>query len=216
MRGYPELTIPDTVWGSPEYKYNQYLVKHREKQNKGGNTLRDSERQKTYNAENQFMSQLRTEGIKTGFKDLKEAQRFSKKVYKTKKWGKLWKDSLDNDMSRIFNATPEIVAMKRHSKTMSGYTNGKTVTLCPISGMNKYILLHELAHCLGHMHHGRSFRQCVLELTGTFLGAKAKKLLKAQFKKYKLACGDAKKPMTFEKWNASRVRMQEMRKEKNG
>ena len=48
------------------------------------------------------------------------------------------------------------------------------------------------------------------------IGANAKKLLKAQFKKYKLACGDAKQPMTFEKWNASRVRMQEMRKGKNG
>jgi hypothetical protein len=77
--------------------------------------------------------------------------------------------------------------------------------------MHKYILLHELAHCLGHMHHGRSFRQCVLELVGTFMGTAEKKLLKAQFKKHKLACGEAKKPMAFEQWNASRLRMEKLR-----
>ena len=49
-------------------------------------------------------------------------------------------------------------------------------------------------------------------MVGAFMGAKEKKLLKAEFKKRKLACGDARKPMTFEKWNASRIRMQEMRK----
>lgn len=211
MRGYPELAFEMPVWGSPEYKYNQYLVKHREKQNKGGNTLRDSERQKTYNAENQFMSQLYTEGLKVEFARIEDAQKCAKKIYKTKKWSKLWQKSVDDDVSRIFNATPDVVAMKRSSKTMSGYTNGRTVTLCPVSGMHKYILLHELAHCLGHMHHGRSFRQCVLELVGTFMGTAEKKLLKAQFKKHKLACGEAKKPMAFEQWNASRLRMESMR-----
>ena len=213
MRGYPELAIGAPVWGSPEYKYNQYLVKHREKQNKGGNTLRDSEKQKTYNAENQFLSQLITDGLSQRliFDRIEDAQKCAKKIYKTKKWSKLWQKSVDDDVSRIFNATPDIVAMNTRNKTMSGFTNGKTVTLCTVTGMHKYILLHELAHCLGHMHHGRSFRQCVLELVGTFMGTAEKKLLKAQFKKYKLACGEPKKPMAFAQWNASRLRMENLR-----
>ena len=190
-------------------RYETYLLKHKAKQNRGAKYSRDTEKTKTYRAEWSFQSRAEI----PDFKNVKEAQKFAKKLYKTKTWSKLWKKAVDEDVSRIFNGTPDVVAMKSRSKTMSGYTNGSTVTLCPITGMNKYVLIHELAHCLGHMHHGRSFRQCVLSLVGAFLGAKEKKILKEEFKKKKLACGEPRKPMSYENWVASVRRMEKIRGE---
>jgi len=206
VRGYPELRIDMPIYDSNEYKYNQYLVKHREKQNKGSST-RDSERQKTYAAENLFMRMCDNPTFDT----LDEVTKFSRKIYKSKTWIKLWEKSIESDVARIFTAQPVIAQMNSRTKKMSGFTNGHTVTLCPITGFNKYVLLHELAHTLGHMHHGRSFRQCLLSLVGTFMGAHEKKVLANEFKRKGLSYGDARKPQTFEVWMAAKQRMSKMR-----
>ena len=169
-------------------RYETYLLKHKAKQNRGAKYSRDTEKLKTYKSEWAFQSRAEI----PDFKNLTEAQKFANK---------------------IFSGQPQVVGMSRRSKTMSGYTNGTTVTLCPTTGMNKYVLLHELAHCLGHMHHGRSFRQCVLSLVGAFMGAKEKKILKEEFKKKKLACGEPRKPMSYENWVASVRRMEKVRGE---
>jgi hypothetical protein len=190
-------------------RYETYLLKHKAKQNRGAKYSRDTEKLKTYKSEWSFQSRAEI----PDFKDLKEAQKFAKKLYKSKTWIKLWQKSVEEDVGKIFSGQPQVVGMSRRSKTMSGYTNGTTVTLCPTTGMNKYVLLHELAHCLGHMHHGRSFRQCVLSLVGAFMGAKEKKILKEEFKKKKLACGEPRKPMSYENWVASVRRMEKVRGE---
>tara|TARA_B110000858_G_scaffold66607_2_gene77308 strand:- start:552 stop:1142 length:591 start_codon:yes stop_codon:yes gene_type:complete len=190
-------------------RYETYLLKHKAKQNRGAKYSRDTEKLKTYKSEWAFQSRAEI----PDFKDLKEAQKFANKLYKSKTWIKLWKKSVEEDVGKIFSGQPQVVGMSRRSKTMSGYTNGTTVTLCPTTGMNKYVLLHELAHCLGHMHHGRSFRQCVLSLVGAFMGAKEKKILKEEFKKKKLACGEPRKPMSYENWVASVRRMEKVRGE---
>lgn len=189
-----------------EYKYNLYLRKHKNKQNKGASS-RDSEREKTYKAENLFMRQVNT----LEFNDIAEITKFSSKIYKSKTWIKLWEKAIETDISLMFNPRPQIVEMRDTKKRLSGYTDGKTVTLCPITGFNKYILLHELAHCLGHMHHGRSFRQCLVSLVGTFMGANEKKILKNEFKRKGLSFGEARKPMSFDNWLASKQRMEKMR-----
>lgn len=189
-----------------EYKYNLYLRKHKNKQNKGASS-RDSEREKTYKAENLFMRQVNT----LEFNDIAEITKFSSKIYKSKTWIKLWEKAIETNVSLMFNPRPQIVEMRDTKKRLSGYTDGKTVTLCPITGFNKYILLHELAHCLGHMHHGRSFRQCLVSLVGTFMGANEKKILKNEFKRKGLSFGEARKPMSFDNWLASKQRMEKMR-----
>ena len=145
------------------------------------------------------------------FNDIAEITKFSSKIYKSKTWMKLWEKAIETDVSLMFNPRPQIVEMRDTKKRLSGYTDGKTVTLCPITGFNKYILLHELAHCLGHMHHGRSFRQCLLSLVGTFMGANEKKILKNEFKSKGLSFGEARKPMSFDNWLASKQRMEKMR-----
>lgn len=207
MRGYPELMIKNPYYGTPEYYYNQYLVKHREKQNKGESYTRDSERMKTYRAEWAFEGQIDNPKFKT----IEEAQKCAKKIYKSKTWIKLWKESINGDVTKIFQGTPNVVAKTRNGRGNAGFTNGRTVTLDLVGGLNKYTLLHELTHCLGHMHHGRSFRQCLLKMVGAFIGAKEKKILKAEFKKSKLACGEPRKPMTFDKWNEARIKMEILR-----
>ena len=197
------------TYGSDEYLYNQYLGKHINKQNKGSRG-KDSERQKTYRAEWSFQSKV----INPEFSSIEDAQKFAKKIYKSKTWIKLWNKSIENDVGRIFGAQPRVVAMASRKKTLSGHTDGYTVSLDLVTGLNKYTLLHELAHCLGHMHHGRSFRQCLLSLVGTFMGAEEKKILKEEFKRAKLKCGDARKPQSFEVWMASKKKMEQMRWEK--
>ena len=187
-------------------EYQTYLLKHEQKQNKGEKT-KDSERTKTYQAEWMFQRQADCQN----FKSIEEAQRCAKLIYKTKTWQKLWRESVDGNVLKILDATPQIVAMSNRNKKNSGYTNGRTVTLA-VSGLNKYTLLHELAHCLGHMHHGRSFRQCLLKLVGVFMGAEEKAILKNEFKRKGLACGNARKPLSYDKWLAAKKRMEKIRK----
>ncbi|MAI05377.1 MAG: hypothetical protein CMA07_06660 [Euryarchaeota archaeon] len=186
-------------------EYATYLLKHEQKQNKGAKS-KDSERTKTYQAEWMFQRQI----LDVTFADIAEAEKFAKKIYKSKTWSKLWQESINDNVAKIFDATPRIVAMNARNKKNSGYTNGRTVTLAQ-TGLNRYTLLHELAHCLGHMHHGRSFRQCLLKLVGVFMGAEEKAILKNEFKRKGLACGNARKALSFDKWIAARDRMEDLR-----
>ena len=66
-------------------RYETYLLKHKAKQNRGAKYSRDTEKTKTYRAEWSFQSRAEI----PDFKDLKEAQKFAKKLYKSKTWIKL-------------------------------------------------------------------------------------------------------------------------------
>ena len=207
MEGYNYFSYP--TYDSDEYLYNQYLGNHINKQNKGSRG-QDSERLKTYRAEWTFQSKI----TNPEFASIEEAQKCAKTIYKSKTWVKLWNKSIEDDVGRIFGAQPKVVAMGSRTKKLSGHTDGFTVSLDLVTGLNKYTLLHELAHCLGNMHHGRSFRQCLLSLVGAFMGGNEKKILKEEFKRAKLKCGDARKPQSFEVWLVSKKKMEQMRWEK--
>ena len=191
-------------------RYRKYLGEFHQRQNRGANYTRDTEKRKTYRAE---WAYTRNMGGKDTFASIEEAEKFAKRIYKSKTWNKLWKDAYRSDnmeTQRVGTRTPSIVAAERESKRLGGYTDGHRVTLYK-SGLCKYTLLHELAHCLGHMHHGRSFRKTVLALVGTFLGADHKKELKRCFKEQGLKYGDARKPKTFEQWQKSYTHMMLLR-----
>lgn len=191
-----------------QLEYKTYLLKHARKQNKGAGYTQDSERLKTYQSE--WAYQRRVEIPQ--FKDIKEAQKFAKKIYKSKTWQKLWNQGVTSDVTRLFASNPKVVQKERSSgRGTSGFTNGYTVTLDSIAGFDAYTLIHELTHCLGHMHHGRSFRKTLLSMVGVFLGAEHKKILKEEFKNRKLAFGEARKPLSYEQWMAARERMEKMR-----
>jgi putative metallohydrolase (TIGR04338 family) len=192
-------------------EYQSYLLKHARKQNRGASG-QDSERQKTYRAEWAFQARVPN----PTFKSIEDAQKYAKKIYKSKTWQKLWSENVQKDVMTILRSTPKVVAKQRNSgRGTSGWTNGYSVTLDTMCGLNVYTLLHELAHCLGNMHHGRSFRKTVLSLVSRFMGRDAAKVLKEEFKKQKLACGEERKPMTFEQWKASRDRMAKIREKLN-
>jgi len=190
-------------------QYNEYLRKHRYKQNKGGGGRVDSEKSKTYAAEHAFMRKVK---IKQ-FKSLKEAQKRAKQIYATKKWQKVWQLERDTDrVTSTLKRQPAVVLKERNTgRGTAGWTDGRTVTLDSHAGLDEYTLLHELAHCLGHMHHGRSFRRALLELVGAFIGSDAKKILKEEFTKRKLKYGKARQPLTFAQWNAARKKMEMIR-----
>jgi hypothetical protein len=187
--------------------YAEYKRKHSHKQNRGAAGRVDSERGKTYQAEFAFQRRYKVKD----FKNLKEAQKRAKQIYATKKWQKVWK--LEGRTERDLMKQPAVVLKERNTgRGTAGWTDGWAVVLDSKAGLDEYTLLHELTHCLGHMHHGRSFRRALLELVGAFIGADAKKILKEEFAKRKLACGVARKPLTYTQWKAARERMQGIRK----
>jgi hypothetical protein len=189
-------------------KYRKYLGEFHLRQNRGARRTRDTEKRKTYRAEWAYAKNMG--GIDT-FASIEEAEKFAKRIYKSKTWNKIWEENFRSwQTENVGTRTPMIVAAQRDSKRLGGYTDGQRVTLYK-SGLCKYTLLHELAHCLGHMHHGRSFRKTVLALVGTFLGADHKKELKRCFKEQGLKYGDARKPKTFEQWQKSYTHMMLLR-----
>ena len=189
-------------------KYRNYLGEFHLRQNRGARRTRDTEKRKTYRAE---WAYTRNMGGKDMFASIEEAEKFAKRIYKSKTWNKLWEENFRCwQTADVGTRKPVIIAAERESKRLGGYTDGHRVTLYK-SGLCKYTLLHELAHCLGHMHHGRSFRKTVLALVGTFLGADHKKELKRCFKDQGLKYGDARKPKTFEQWQKSYTHMMLLR-----
>ena len=182
--------------------YAQYKRDHSERQNRGAAGRRDSEKGKTYKAEFAFQRRYKVRKFAT----IEEAQKRAKQIYKSKKWQKVWK--LESRTTRDLMKQPAVVLKERNTgRGTAGWTDGWAVILDKKAGLDEYTLLHELAHCLGHMHHGRSFRRALLELVGAFIGADAKKILKEEFKKRKLACGAARKPLTYTQWKAARERL---------
>jgi hypothetical protein len=66
--------------------------------------------------------------------------------------------------------------------------------------MNKWVVLHELAHTAGHMHHDVPFRQTLVKLISRFLGTEVAKELKRQFRARKVKMTVSQVIMSPEKW----------------
>jgi len=211
---YKEMGFDRPFHGSIEDQYNEYLRNHLNKQNKGERG-RDSERLKTYRAEWAFG---KTNGYGIEFESIEQVQKYINKVTKSKTYSKLWIEAYESRKNKDFGAIlrgtkVSVAAKKRNGSGNAGvaYVSENRIVLDTKTGMNEYTVLHELAHCVGHAHHGRSFRQVLVKLTSRFMGTEAAKNLKSEFKKSKLSYGDARKPMTFDQWMASKTRMEKMR-----
>lgn len=170
--------------------YKTYLMEHRRRQNKGAYG-KDSEMGKVYSAE-WSVKDLHDDKLE----DIREVEKFVKRVCKSKTWAQLSK--------------------RKHVLVTEMKNVGGGVAACAEYGglikikkrhMNKYVVLHELAHCAGHYHHGRSFRQVLVKLTSRFLGRDKANALKAEFKKRKLAYGAPRKPLTEAQWKKRKERL---------
>ena len=206
---YKELMFDRPYYGTPEHYYNEYLRNHAKKQNKGARG-KDSERQKTYEAEWRYQA---NHGSGREFADIKEVQKYVDKITKSKTYSKLVAEG--SNIERLFTNNRVKVATKYRNtgRGTAGQATQGHITLDTKVGMNEYTVLHELAHCVGHWHHGRSFRKCLLKLVSRFMSAADAQFLKEEFKAGKLSYGNARKPMSFDQWVAAKNRMEKMRNE---
>lgn len=190
----------------PLIEYNHYVAKHALKQNKGHCT-KDSEKTKTYSAEWKFFKEF--DKI-VEFNDLKEAQKFTQRICKSATWKKLHAEK-----KKLPREDIQVVLKKRNTgRGHSGEAYYGKVILDSHIGLNQYVLIHELSHCIGNWHHGRSFRRDLVRLVSRFIGAEAATILKRCFKENKLAYGEAKKPLSYEQWLAKKEHMKNIRNKK--
>jgi len=207
---YKEMMFDRPYHGSIEDQYNDYLRNHAKKQNKGARG-KDSERQKTYEAEWRYQANF---GSGREFTDINEVQKYVDTITRSKTYSKLVAEG--SNIERLFTNNRVKVATKYRNtgRGTAGQATQGHITLDTKVGMNQYTVLHELAHCIGHWHHGRSFRQCLLKLVSRFMSAADAQFLKEEFKAGGLSVGNARKPMTFDQWVASKARMEKMRNER--
>ena len=190
--GYP---IP-TIQG-----YVDYLSKLKMSQNQGSYG-KDSEKTKTYKCEWAFQRAYEVKEFDT----IRQAQKRCDQITKSALWAKLREEKGRNIMPVSVNSKQRNTG--RHT---AGWARGNTITLDLIVGLDEYTLIHEMTHCLGNWHHGRQFRRDLLKLVSRFIGTDAAKILKSKFKEKKLACGEQRKPLSFEKWVEAKERMTKMR-----
>ena len=181
--------------------YLDYLQKQKMSQNKGSYG-KDSEKTKTYKCEWAFQREYQVKEFDT----VRQAQKRCDQITKSALWAKL-RDEKDRNIYPI-SVNPK---QRNTGRNTAGWARGNTITLDLICGLDEYTLIHEMAHCLGNWHHGRQFRRDLLKLVSRFMGAEPAKILKSKFKEKKLACGEPRKPLSFDKWIESKDRMSKMR-----
>lgn len=189
-------------------KYEEYCLKKelkRRRYSRNGSTAnKDSSRTKVYRVEWDFEKILKDNNDWRTFQDLQSCQKYINRVVNTKKWKSISK-TLSNDITAT--------QMKNMS---SGTTSGRawygSIKLSPGTGFNQYVILHELAHCAGNMHHDISFRQCLVELVSCFIGRQYGLTLKRMFKQAGLKMNFTDKVLPYEKWVANFLKMDKLRK----
>lgn len=183
-------------YNKPEYKrlYMIYLEKFKLRQNKGDYDTKDSEKQKTYIAERVYRKEMDIKWTSHD-PDLYEdsAEEFHNKIVNSKTWAKHTK-------------YPDIKPLATFSSRLRG-ANANRYRVKYGTARSKATVIHELAHSIGNHHHGRSFRQSQVMLTGRFLGSEHKKALMKAYKEAGLSYGKERKPKTFEKYINNYIHM---------
>jgi len=81
-------------------------------------------------------------------------------------------------------------------------------------GLNQYVLLHELAHSVGNMHHDTEFRIDLLKLVSRFIGKEQATYLKKCFKEKKLKLSISKNVLNPDAWMKMKLRMEKAREKR--
>lgn len=177
-------------------------IKKRRYNRDGTTANKDSSKTKVYNVEWKFERLLRDEGLWKRYNTLEECQSYIDRILKTKKWKKISK-------------TMGPVQAEQMKNMSNGATAGRawygSVRLSPSTGFNQYVILHELAHCAGHMHHDISFRNCLVELVSCFIGRDYGQTLKKMFKESGLKMKLNTSIQPYEKWLQSYMKMAHIR-----
>jgi len=138
-------------------------------------SFRDSQRQKLYNAESIVKYKMGESNTK--FSSIEEIQKFTNKLVSS-----AW-------IKKRFKKQNEIHVILLKKGTPYAQYNG---IYLPLLSWNMLVVLHEISHVL-HRHglipgvsHGRYFARIYLELVGHIMGPDVMKMLKEQYKIYKV------------------------------
>jgi len=185
-------------------KYADYFAK-KQKAIKTGrlqNSYVDSGRNKVYKSE--WATEAKFPEVKKSMTE-KEITKFFKRVVKSKTY---------QTLSEKGNSNPRLEFMKtvNYNARIAGQaTYGGRIRLQPSCGMTKWVVLHELAHTAGHMHHDVPFRQTLVKLVSRFLGTEVAKELKRQFRQRKVKMNVSQTIKSPEKWLEDYNKMAAMR-----
>ena len=187
-------------------KYSDYFAK-KQKAIKTGrlqNSYVDSGRNKVYKSE--WATEAKFPEVKKSMTE-KEITKFFKRVVKSKTY---------QTLSEKGNSNPSLEFMKtvNWNARIAGQATYNKVRLQPSCGMTKWVVLHELAHTAGHMHHDVPFRQTLVKLISRFLGTEVAKELKRQFRQRKVKMNVSQTIKSPEKWLEDYNKMAAMRAKK--
>jgi len=187
-------------------KYANYVGK-KMRQIKNGrlqNSYVDSGRNKVYKSE--WATERKFPECKKSMTE-KEITKFYNRVVKSKTYQSLVTERGQSD--------PALRIMKHATNArVAGHASYRGVALQPSCGMNKWVVLHELAHTAGHMHHDLPFRQALVKLISRFLGTEVAKELKRQFRAHKVKMSVSQTIKSPEKWLEDYNKMAALRAKK--
>ena len=178
-------------------KYGDYLHKKSYQVRTGRTAFSDSSRSKTYKAEWDF--ERNNKDLIKRFATEREAQQAFKNVLKSKLW------------EQIADGRNVTLTVKGLGSRTAGRAYYGSIELCASKGMTMYILLHELAHAAGHMHHDVSFRVTLVKLVSRFMGTEAAKQLKKTFRAHKLKMSLSTKVLQPQEWLTNYEKMKNVR-----
>ena len=147
-------------------KYLDYRSKRSMTVRRGRTAFKDSNQSKVYKSEFKYHKQY---GYGTKFTTIENCEKYVKRVTKSK----LWRELCGGDAKVI-------TVSKFNARRWAGMAYGSHINLS-VSGFNQYVILHELAHCCGNMHHDVSFRRDLVRLISRFIGREQAKYLKQCF-----------------------------------
>lgn len=151
---------------------------------------RDSEMQKTYNAEFEFQR------MDCGHERMsqEDARKFFAKVMRSKKITTIFRAG--------YRVTPKTMTLSFfESRRWAGRAMLNRVEMNTLFGVDKYSMLHEIVHGCGWDNHGVMFRKHLISLVSCFMGWDAGQALKKTFKSHGLRV--APPPLnikTFDQW----------------
>ena len=160
------------------YKYYEYALRKSDIKK-----WKDSERQKTYNAEFAFEE---SNPHVTKVMSIEECQKFVRRVLKSKLWGEFVAEKSEHGEYGKRKAVKNVKVVEMNSSRFSGVCYGGIIKLDTSTGTNKYVILHELTHSAGFNKHDHKFRAALLRLVSRFLGRAEAKSLKQSFREHKL------------------------------
>ena len=191
-------------------KYANYVGKKLKQQKSGRlqNSYVDSGRNKVYKSE--WATERKFPEARQSMTE-KEITKFYNRVVKSKTYQTLAEEGRGQ-------TSPALRIMKevKYNARVAGQASYRGVALQPSCGMNKWVVLHELAHTAGHMHHDLPFRKTLVKLISRFLGTEVAKELKRQFRVHKVKMSVSQTIKSPEKWLQDYNKMAAMRAKVKG